>query len=82
MSIEEDLRKFISAQIVPRGEPRPLGLDQPLISSGDVDSIGLLQILGFIDQKFGVDLMSSGTPRDFETIMGMAAAIRRVRGEH
>jgi acyl carrier protein len=82
MSIEEDLRKFITDRVVPRGDPRPLGLDQPLISSGEVDSIGLLQILGFIDQKFGVDLMSSGTPRDFETIMGMAAAIRRARGEH
>jgi acyl carrier protein len=79
MSIEEELRQFISSEVLPGGAREPLELDQALISSGHVDSMGLLRILGFIDQKYGVDLMSNANPRDLETIHGMAAAIRRAR---
>ena len=43
--------------------------------------MGLLQILGFIQQRYGVDLASTGGPSDFETVTSLAAAIRRSRGE-
>jgi acyl carrier protein len=82
MSIEKELQRFISSDIVPGGVDRGVGMEEPLVSSGEVDSMGLLQILGFIDQHYGVDLMSSGNPKDFDTILAMAAAVRRVRGEH
>lgn len=39
--------------------------------------MGLLQILGFIQERYAVDLLSAGTPKDFETVTAMAAAIRR-----
>jgi acyl carrier protein len=58
-----------------------VGLDEPLIRSGRVDSMGLLQILGFIQQRYGVDLSATGGPSDFETVTSLAAAIRRSRGD-
>jgi hypothetical protein len=54
-----------------------IGAEEPLISSGRVDSMGLLQVLSFVQERYGVDLLSTGSPRDFETVTAMAAAIRR-----
>ena len=82
MSIEDDLQHFISKEIVPGAAAGGVSQNAPLVSSGDVDSMGLLQILSFIDQKYGVDLFSSGSPKDFDTVLALAAAVRRVKGEH
>ena len=43
--------------------------------------MGLLQIVGYVQQQYGIDLLASGKPQDFETIGGMALAIRRLRGD-
>jgi acyl carrier protein len=80
MSIEKDLQEFIAAEVVP-GDAGAVGLEDSLIRSGRVDSMGLLQILGFIQQRYAVDLASTGGPNDFETVSRLAAAIRRSRGE-
>ena len=71
MDIENDLRQFISSKVLREGA---VGLDEPLISSGKVDSFGLLQILGFIEQKYGVTLLMSS---DFDNIQTLAGAIRK-----
>ena len=43
--------------------------------------MGLLQVFGFIQQRYGVDLASTGGPSDFETVTSLVAAIRLSRGE-
>jgi len=80
MSIEGDLQQFIAAEVVLENPEAGVTTDEPLISSGKVDSMGLLQILGFIQERYGVDLLSTGSPRDFETVEALSAAIRRTRG--
>jgi acyl carrier protein len=81
MSIETDLQEFIAAEVVADAAAGGVHVDEPLIRSGRVDSMGLLQILGFIQQHYGVDLASTGGPSDFETVTSLASAIRRSRGE-
>ena len=78
LSIESDLTEFISRDVVPEGGVTETEL---LISSGKVDSLGLLQILGFIEQQYGVTLLTSGSPKDFESVQSLASAIRKARGE-
>jgi acyl carrier protein len=73
MSIENELLDYISREVVPEG----VASDESLISSGKVDSLGLIQILGFIDEKYGVTLLSSAEPTDFESVASLAAAVRR-----
>ena len=81
MSIESELRQYIAQEIVLDPEAGEVTEASPLIASGRVDSMGLLQIVGYVQQQYGVDLLSSGKPQDFETISGMAGAIRRLRGD-
>lgn len=79
MSLEHDLRHFIIAEVVPDASTDPVSDTDALISSGRVDSMGLLQILGFVQTRYGVDLTQSGEPADFESIVSLAAAIRRLK---
>ena len=78
MTIESDLQRFISIEVVAEGQ---VTNSEALISSGKVDSLGLLQILGYIEQNYGVTLLASGTPEDFESIQTLATAVRKARGE-
>jgi acyl carrier protein len=77
MNIEADIKQYIASELLAEDQPSNLGNDDALISSGRVDSMGLLQILSFIQQRFGVDLMAVGTPHDFDTVAALAAAVRR-----
>jgi len=80
MSIEVELQGYIMEEIVPNTEGNAIVADELLLDSGRVDSMGLLNILGFVQQKFGVDLLAKGGPSDFESINAIAAAIRRAQG--
>jgi acyl carrier protein len=49
------LRAFVVQRYLPRRK-RPLANDEPLISSGIVDSMGLVDLTVFIEEEFGVFL--------------------------
>lgn len=81
MSIENELLGYIMDEIIVDKQAEPVNFDEPLVARGRVDSMGLLSILNFIQQKFGVDLLATGNPDDVESIEKMAAAVRRARGD-
>jgi acyl carrier protein len=68
MNIEDQIRQFITSEILKDNQSSQLNDDDPLISSGRVDSMGLLQILGYVQQQFAVDLMAVGGPQDFDSV--------------
>lgn len=78
MNIETDLQRFISTEVLLEGG---ISMNEPLISSGKVDSLGLLQILGYIEQTYGVTLLTASSPKDFENIEALAEAIRKAGGK-
>lgn len=77
MNYEAEIKQHIVTQVLADDPAGDVAVDEPLISSGRVDSLGLVQILMFIQQKFGVDLMTVGTPQDFDSVAALAAAVRR-----
>jgi len=81
MSLEIELQQFIATEVIPDGSEIGVTFDEPLISSGRVDSLGLLDILGFIQQRYNVDLLSVAGPKDFESITLLAQAITRAQGK-
>ena len=81
MSIESDLQRYISSELVlERGRNQLVGAGDPLLSSGRVDSLGLLQLLDYVEQQYGVSLLAFGEPQAFDTVEGIAEAIRAMRG--
>jgi len=77
MNIEEDLRQYIGEILLTQGSPAAPRDDEALIASGLIDSLGLIKLLAFVQQRWQVDLLASCGPEDFESIATLAAAIRR-----
>ena len=73
--IESALLGFISRQVA--ALPEGITEDEKLIESGRVDSLGLLQIVSFVEATWHVDLLAVGFPRDLQSVSALAAAIRR-----
>lgn len=71
MNIEIELQEFLARE----GGAAP-GVTEPLVSSGRIDSLGLLQLLEHIAERYGIDLLGSESPERFDTIAGLALAVR------
>ena len=50
------IKDFILTEVNPDLGLSTLDDDEPLIDSGIVDSLGVLRILSFLDESFGIDL--------------------------
>jgi acyl carrier protein len=58
-----------------------LAYDAPLISTGVIDSFGLLEVLSFLEDTFGVVIdPSDHESMDFETVDKMIAVVDQARG--
>jgi acyl carrier protein len=75
-TIQQELQAFVTGKVVRRRAN--LTADTPLVESGLVDSMGLIQIVAYIDERYGVNLTQAGGPEDFRSISSLAAAVCRV----
>jgi acyl carrier protein len=77
--VVESIEQFVRAQFsISPSDPR-FGRDVDLFEGGYVDSVGLAELLAFIEAEFGVsvpddDLLSE----EFATIDGMARTVGRL----
>jgi acyl carrier protein len=72
------LKEFIMTEVNPDLNLVKLDDDEPLIESGIIDSLGILKILAFMDETFGVDLSSDQIkPENFKTVRSICALIDR-----
>ncbi len=76
--VERTLVDFVQNKVVVDGGA--VAPEERLVDAGRIDSLGLLQILGFLDERYRVDLLAVGSPRDLQSIAGLAAAVRRELG--
>jgi len=72
------IKEFIMTEVNPDLNLVKLDDDEPLIESGIIDSLGILKILAFMDETFGVDLSSDQIkPENFKTVRSICALIDR-----
>jgi acyl carrier protein len=78
--LSERIKEFIVTEVNPDLGLTALDDREPLIESGIVDSLGILKIMSFLDEAFGVDLSSSEIRlenfRDVSTICELVAGPR------
>ncbi len=75
--IKEQIRQFLY-ELLPNGKSLNLLDDSPLRTSGIVDSMDMLRIVGFIEEKFGIQVETNEVDVDnFDRIDGIAAFIQR-----
>ena len=74
-SVNHTLRHFI-ARHFPQARRRALGDADPLLGSGIVDSLGVLDIVSFIESEFGINVADEELVQEnFGSIQRIAAYV-------
>jgi acyl carrier protein len=72
-TIEKELLTFLRMELrLPRGRCRP---DEPLFSSGLLDSFAMVALLAHAEERFGVSLLDSDALFEIDTARALAAHI-------
>lgn len=68
-AIEEELRSFVNDNFALDGDVNPISATDSLIEAGVVDSTGLLELVSFIETRYGLDIPDADLlPENFETL--------------
>ncbi|NLH77916.1 MAG: acyl carrier protein [Acidobacteria bacterium] len=78
---EAEIRKFLTEQFL-FGEPRALERDASLFDQGIVDSTGILELIGYLEERFGIKVQDTELlPENLDTIGNICAFLaRKVEG--
>jgi len=78
--MEQTVLDFVRVQF-PRSAKGPaLAAESPLFSTGVIDSFGVLELIAFVERKYGVDIdLSAHALEDFDTAAKVAALVRRLQ---
>lgn len=80
MSLEVEIREFIVKNFLFGEDDGSLHSEDSLIERGVVDSSGVLEVVGFLDERFGVEVADHElVPSNFDSITKLAAFIERKR---
>jgi acyl carrier protein len=71
------LKSFLVSKF-PLARKRNVGVDDPLLGGGIIDSLGVLDIVGYIENEFQIAVADEDlSPENFETIGCLAAFVER-----
>ncbi len=80
MTLKQDLMKFIGKNLIPGGEGTEIDDNEPLIDRGIIDSMGLLQIMTFIEERTGVRIPDDEvTPDNFQSVASIDRMVTRLK---
>ena len=69
MNIEETVERFVIDELIVGDSQMKLDPNQSLVSSGVIDSLAILRLISFLEEKFGVVVEDDEVvPENFETI--------------
>lgn len=75
--ITDSVRQFILEHF-PSARRRPLGEGDALLQSGIIDSMGVLDVVTFIENDFGITVNDDDlTPENFQTIGQIATYVQK-----
>jgi acyl carrier protein len=64
-----DIRAFVLERLAPATGRTELAGDEDLIDSGVLDSLGIFQLVAFLEERFGVAIADAEiTPENFGTL--------------
>ena len=75
--MEKVINDYISRELVPDPALLPLANDTLLLDSGILDSLGLLRIVVFLEERFGITMGDADLlPENFATVNAISAYLR------
>lgn len=79
MSVAQSVQSYVNRSFV-GASARPVGPDDSLLDSGILDSVGIAELIAFVETEFGVRVEDEEiVPDNFETVTRVAALVDRKR---
>lgn len=80
MSVVADLEQFI-LEITQGTGVTAVAADDDLLANGIIDSHGLMELVGFIEQRYGISVSDDDLlPENFQSLSHIEAFVERKRG--
>ena len=80
MDIKREFRTFVIGNFYV-SDPQTLADDASLLDQGIIDSTGVLEVVTFLEQKFGIQVEDQEMlPENLDSIEHVAAYVARKRG--
>jgi acyl carrier protein len=74
--IERDIRAFITHNFLFRDDRQALGEDESLLEAGLIDSMGILELVAFLESRFGLQVGDSEiVPTNMDSIRAITAYV-------
>ncbi len=78
----EQLRGFVGGLLRRKGDLAEFGDEDALIASGRLDSVEIIEIVAFMEERFGVDFVEVEFNRDdFESVSTMLGVVRSAKSK-
>ena len=78
MSVANDIRAYLASGPRWSGPPESLGLQYPLIDNEVLDSLGIFELVGFIEDEFDIDVQDDDlVPENFENVEAISQLVER-----
>lgn len=75
--MEKVINDYVSQELVPDPALLPLADDTPLLDSGILDSLGLLRLVVFLEERFGITMDDADLlPENFASVNSICAYLR------
>ncbi|WP_410567359.1 phosphopantetheine-binding protein [Amycolatopsis sp. cmx-4-61] len=76
MSIENDVKQFVVTTFAPDLTPDQLPSDFDLLDNGVVDSLGLLRLIGWVGERYGIPVEEQDiSPAQFSSVAAITAFV-------
>ncbi len=78
MNTKEMIRDFITTEMLQHSPEAPLGDDEQLVESGIIDSMGVMTLLSFLEEKFSIQIPGEDLmPENFSSIKTISNLVER-----
>jgi acyl carrier protein len=80
MSVSADIEQFILSELTQGRGISEIDHSENLLSKGIVDSHGVMELVGFLEERYGISVADEDlAPENFESVSSIEAFVERKR---
>lgn len=78
MNLQKEIGKYVTDQLVMDGSKKSLDPEEDLLNEGVIDSMGILQLVAFLEEKYGIQVADEDiVPENFRSLNALAQFVQR-----
>jgi acyl carrier protein len=82
MSVSADIEQFILSELTQGRGITNIDPQENLLSKGIVDSHGVMELVGFLEERYGITVGDEDlSPENFENVASIEAYVQRKNGQ-